>query len=126
MITGFVNAELEALVRLSVLDAQGEEHEIEAVIDIGYNGFLTLPPATIAVLKLTHFGREPVRLADGRREIFDLYLTSIIWDGQPKSIVVDAAETEPLMGTALLAGYDLHVRFALNGPVVIESFSPQE
>ncbi|MGE0131575.1 MAG: clan AA aspartic protease [Blastocatellales bacterium] len=123
MINGFVNANLEAVIRLTVLDARGAERTIEAIIDTGYNGFLTLPSETIADLNLTHFGREPVQLANGHHEIFDLYLASVVWDGQPKTIVVDAAETEPLVGTALLDGCDLHVHFAIDGHVTIESFS---
>lgn len=124
MIEGFVNANLEAVVRLAVSDSHGEEREIETIIDTGYNGFLTLPAETIADLNLAHFGREPVQLANGRREIFDLYLASVVWDGQPKTIVVDAAETEPLIGTALLDGYDLHVHFAADGQVAIAKPHP--
>lgn len=126
MINGFVNANLEAVVHLTILDARGEEREIETIIDTGYNGFLTLPAETIAEFNLPHFGREPLQLANGRREIFDLYLASVVWDGQPQTIVVGAAETEPLIGTALLGGYDLHVRFAVDGQVTIEPFSKTE
>ena len=46
--TGNVNADLEPSVRLTVHDAGGQPRELEAVIDTGFNGFLTLPPALIA------------------------------------------------------------------------------
>jgi predicted aspartyl protease len=45
MMTGIVNVDLEAVLRLSVRDAAGHSHDVEAVIDTGFNGFLTLPPA---------------------------------------------------------------------------------
>ena len=43
MITGMVNAHREATSPLSVPDANGQRHAIDAVIDTGYTGCLTLP-----------------------------------------------------------------------------------
>jgi predicted aspartyl protease len=51
MMTGIVNVDLEAVLRLSVRDAAGHSHDVEAVIDTGFNGFLTLPPALVAALQ---------------------------------------------------------------------------
>ena len=48
--TGIVNLDLEAVLRLSVGDAAGHSHDVEAVNDTGFNGFLTLPPALFAAL----------------------------------------------------------------------------
>ena len=48
MIEGAVNAHYEAVVRLPLLDSSGQTRDIDAVIDTGYNGFLTLPPALVA------------------------------------------------------------------------------
>jgi predicted aspartyl protease len=50
MIKGRVNTYWEVLVPLPLCGSQGEEQAIEAVIDTGYNGFLTLPPNLIALL----------------------------------------------------------------------------
>jgi clan AA aspartic protease len=119
MISGFVNASLEPIIALTISDGQVETREIEAVIDTGYNGFLTLPLETVYELKLSHLGKERVQLGDGSLEVFDLYLASVVWDGQPQAIAVDAAETEPLVGTALLAGYDFSARFVSGGDVTI-------
>src|SRR5207302_3254527 len=58
MMTGIVNADLEPLLRLTVQDAGGQPHDVEAVIDTGFNGFLTLPPALIAALGLTWLCRH--------------------------------------------------------------------
>jgi len=43
MIIGFMNASLEAIVRLIVYGLDGQEREVEAIIDTGFTGFLTLP-----------------------------------------------------------------------------------
>jgi hypothetical protein len=52
MIIGVVNAQTEATIRLSVRAVDGREQEIEVVLDTGFNGSLTLPPAMIAGLGL--------------------------------------------------------------------------
>ena len=44
MIAGVVNAHAEAIIRLPVRAADGREQDIEAVLDTGFNGSLTLPP----------------------------------------------------------------------------------
>jgi len=52
MITGSMNAYREATIRFTVLDTQGQAQEIEAIIDTGFTGFLTLPPSVVTTLGL--------------------------------------------------------------------------
>ena len=52
MIIGVVNAQTEATIRLPVRAADGREQQMEAILDTGFNGSLTLPPAMIAGLGL--------------------------------------------------------------------------
>ena len=58
MMTGTVNADLEPLLKLTVRDARGQSHDVEVVMDTGFNGFLTLPPALIAALGLPWLCRQ--------------------------------------------------------------------
>jgi predicted aspartyl protease len=48
MMTGIVNNDLEALLRIRMQDSSGQSQEVEAVIDAGFNGFLTLSQALCA------------------------------------------------------------------------------
>ena len=52
MIQGVVNAAYEAVVTLPLQDPEGRTRDIEAVIDTGYSGFLTLPPRLVDELGL--------------------------------------------------------------------------
>ena len=52
VIEGVVNAAYEAVVSLSLQGAEGRTQEIEAVVDTGYTGFLTLPHALVDELGL--------------------------------------------------------------------------
>lgn len=54
MITGIVNANLEATIRLTIMGPAGQPHEIEAIIDTGFTGFLTLPPTLVSILGLPY------------------------------------------------------------------------
>jgi len=52
MIRGAVNADREATIRLSVRGPSGQEREVDADIDTGFDGWLSLPPSLIADLGL--------------------------------------------------------------------------
>jgi clan AA aspartic protease len=101
MITGSVNENREATIRLLVRGAQGQEQEIEAIIDTGFTGFLSLPSPLIASLGLTWRGYAQAILADGSLRQFDVYAATVIWDGRARSVETDAADTDPLVGMAL-------------------------
>ena len=115
MIIGVVNAQTEATIRLSVRAADGREQEIEAILDTGFNGSLTLPLAVIASLGLRWRTRGLVMLANGTEDHCDIYGATVIWDGRPRNILVEAADTDPLVGMALLYGHDLHMQIIEGG-----------
>jgi clan AA aspartic protease len=121
MMTGVVNAHLEALVRLTVRGPGGQEQEIEAVIDTEFDGSLSLPPALIDTLGLPWRRRGRAVLADGSESVFDIYEATLMWDGAPRRITVDAADTEPLLGMALLYNYELTVHVIEGGRVRIQA-----
>lgn len=121
MISGMVNANREATIRLVVIGPSGKQQEIEAIIDTGFTGFLTLPPVLIEGLGLSWLSRQPGILADGSVDIFDVYTVSVWWDGRLRVIEVEAAETDPLVGMSLLDGYTLRVDIRAGGIVTISA-----
>jgi clan AA aspartic protease len=124
MITGRVNDDLEAIVRLSVYDGAGSVHGIDGLVDTGFNGFLTLPAASISALALPFVCRRQGELADGSLQTFDVYAAALVWDGAVRTIEVDRAETEPLIGMGLLHGHELRVHVAAGGLVTVAAASP--
>lgn len=119
MITGTVNAYLEAIVELPVYDGQGQTQSIDTVVDTGFDGELTLPAGSIKAYGLPFRRRSLTLLADGSETEFDIHEAVVNWDGQPRRIQVDAAETEPLLGMALLEDYELRVQVRPGGRVRI-------
>lgn len=120
MIEGVVNAAYEAIVTLLLRGPTGEAREIEAVIDTGYSGFLTLPSALVAEMGLPLRGRGRAFLANGDEEGFDVHGVTILWDGRPRFIEADAMGPVPLAGMSLLDMHDLSIQVRDGGRVVIQ------
>jgi clan AA aspartic protease len=119
MMTGYVNINLEAVLPLSVFGADGQVREIIAVIDTGYSCFLALPVVILTALGLAPVGSEQLTLADGSEIDTDVYEVTILWEGQPRTLQVDALDSQSLVGMALLKGYDIQIHAVVNGVVTI-------
>ena len=107
MITGYVNANREAILTISICDENGLEHEWETVVDTGFDGWLSLPPELIDTLGLSwqRFGRAI--LADGSESAFNIFGGDVLWDGQLRTINIYEMDAEPLLGMSLMYGYEL-------------------
>ncbi len=123
MIHGIVDRSREATIRLVVGNADTERQIIDAVIDIGFTGFLTLPLAVLTALGLEAYSREEGTLGDGSTCIFDVYSGSVIWDGAFRRIDINASEASPLVGMSLLYGYRVQFDAIEGGAVTIQSLN---
>ena len=121
MIEGVVNANYEPVISLSLQGPAGQEREIEAVVDTGFNGFLTLPPSLVAELGLPFRIRGAAMLANGSEETFGIYGVTVLWDGQPRYVDADAVGPTPLVGMSLLDDHGLSIQVRDGGRVVIQA-----
>ena len=119
MIVGVVRGR-EALIRLTIRGFRGLQQEIEAVVDSGYTGWLTLPPTVISALNLRwqSFGRGI--LADGSVSAFDVNQGKVVWDGHVRRVFVDEFDATPLVGMALLRGCEYKMQVRARGRVTIK------
>ena len=121
MIEGAVNAAHEAIVVLSVRGPAGQARDIEAVVDTGYSGFLTLPVTLVTELSLPFAHTGQAVLANDDEVRFDVHDATVIWDGQPRQIRADATGSTPLVGMQLLARHTLTIEVEREGRVVIQA-----
>lgn len=121
MMHGFVNQSCEAVIRVAVGHANAPKQMIEAVIDTGFTGFLSLPLTTIESLSLPWIFRDVATLGDGSEAIFEMYRAIVIWDGQPQVVDVAASEADPLVGMSLLYGFKLEIETVEGGSVTIKA-----
>ena len=125
MIEGVVNAVREAVVPLAVAGPAGRTLPIDAVIDTGFSGFLTLPAALVSELQLPFVSRGRATLANGSEDFFDIHNAVVIWDGQPRRVLTDVADTAPLAGMSLLDGHSLYIEVEEGGRVTIRAGAQQ-
>jgi clan AA aspartic protease len=94
MMQGIVDQNCEAMIRLVVGNSRDRRIAIDALIDTGFTGFLTLPKSIVTHLGLSAYSREEGTLGDGSCCIFDIYSGVVIGE-------CDASFTTLLIAKAL-------------------------
>jgi clan AA aspartic protease len=120
LINGKVTA-LQACIGVTFLLPERADLVIEFVVDTGFEGSLTLPPAAIAALGLPYLTDLNANLANDANVRVDVHVATIVWDGQEREVAVLAMGKRPLLGTALLQGHHLGADFTEDGTVNIHS-----
>ena len=120
MMQGYVNTGYEAVISL-VIKHDSRLKSINAVIDTGFTGFLSLPQSIIDELELSWSYSDFATLGDGSQTLFDVHDATIIWDGQFREIEINSADTDPLLGMKMLRGFRLQVDTIQGGLVTIEA-----
>jgi clan AA aspartic protease len=118
MIVGVVNSLREAVIALAV-HGQKKQIEIDAVVDTGFNGYISLSRALISELGFPFRRRGRAVLADGSEIIFNVYEATVMWNGELRRLELDEADTDPLVGMGLLDGYKLTIEVVKGGAVTI-------
>lgn len=97
---------------------------ITAIVDTAFTAHLTLQPEHIRQLALPQRDKQVAVLADGSVGHFPTYAGAILWDGQNRIIPIFEADTEPLLGMAMLWGSRLVIDAWEDGNVAIEAVQP--
>jgi len=79
-----------------------------------------LPRTVIASLNLPFRSRQQVILGDGNVHSLNVHTGAVEWDRQARRIEIDAADTTPLVGMAMMYGYKLTIEDVDGGKVTIE------
>jgi clan AA aspartic protease len=120
MITGNVTAFREPVITLHVRGPGGRELVVEAVVDTGFTDYLSLSPAQIAALALPRRGAMRVMLADGSIASLQVYVVTVLWDGQWRRVECLSADGGALVGMGMLYGFRATFDVVDGGPVTIE------
>jgi clan AA aspartic protease len=114
---GVVNELLEATVRLSLVDSAGGLHEVDVVVDTGFNGFLTLQWPWIQHLGLRFITSSTAELADGSIITLPKYEATVAWGGRKRRVPVLQSESSPLAGMLLFRNCHLSIDVRSGGVV---------
>lgn len=120
MMTGQVTANREAVIELEVVDSEQRKEKVEAVIDTGFNGYLTLPSDIVSRLQLQLAGNRRATLGDGNTVVLDVYLARVIWHSHEREVLALETEGSPLIGMSLLYGNRVILTVVNGGDVTID------
>ena len=120
MIRGRLNNRLEPMVVVEVSNGNGDSHTVEAVLDTGFSGELTLTGDLIERLGLDHHGQIQTVLADGGEVTLYTYEAFVNWFGQTRRVEILASEGVSLLGMSLLDGCKITMRVRAGGEALIE------
>jgi clan AA aspartic protease len=114
----------EAMVLLRVRGPHDTIAEAQAVVDTGFNDFLTMSRSTISELGLHLRAEGRYALADGSEVMSRLFIAEVEWFGRWRRILVVEMEGGPLLGMAMLRGFYLGVEVIDGGAVEIHPLTP--
>ena len=98
----------------------GTGADVEAILDTGFTGHLTLPAGTVGALDLPGLGSEELLLADGSTEIASVHRATVEWHGRSRTVPALALGGDPLIGMAMLCGSRLTMDATPGGDVLVE------
>jgi clan AA aspartic protease len=122
-VEGEVHPDRQAVVPIRVRGPKGEIARVQAVIDTGFNDFLTLPSWAVERLELSLRHAAQFTLADGsvsRTRIFDAEME---WFGAWRRVEVTEVDANALLGMLSLENCLLTVEVASGGRVEIRPLS---
>ena len=120
MIRGRVSQLGQALVAIDVLDSNGQLQPVDAVLDTGFTGYLTLPPDSVRSLGLPFAGYRTFELANGESVEFSNYHAMVSWHGRLSDVLVVESDSVPLVGMDLIWNSRVRMEAWADGEVVIE------
>ena len=88
---------------------------IDAWIDTGFTGDLTMPSATVRTVDMPRGPKVRGVLADGTIVVLETHLCELEWFGEWRSIEVIGSDGDhPLLGVGLLRGHELAIDYRVS------------
>ncbi len=120
IVEGRVSSTLDVCVPLLLRDSLGVGHEIDAIIDTGFDGSFCLPRTLINELQLSFAGETEVVLGDGQSVHLSVFEANVEFGGRIRCVDALQAEGSPLVGMKLLLGYRVTIDVIRDGRVAIQ------
>ena len=112
MIEGIVNNFDEPIIKLDIHLSGNNSKKVNAIIDTGFNGYISIPTTIIEESNWDFLGTEEYELANGDIVEERVYLGKIIFDGDELQVFSLTNRTKDvLIGTKVLKNKILKVDF---------------
>lgn len=107
---------------IHLVGENGVPARVEAMVDSGFAGQLSLKPDLVDALQLRRTRSERAYLADGSSTTCDMYRVQLHWQGDPRTVEVASLNGHPLIGLGLLRGSQLRMMVEDDGVIEITPF----
>ena len=124
MIESRINDRYEPIITITLTTPEGASMEVEAVIDTGFNGFLSLPAELVEELGFPLLYSSRAFLADDRQVTLQTHQATINWDGQSRTVRASASGTTALVGMRSMEQHQLEMDVRREGAVRISRQFP--
>ncbi|MDI6731938.1 MAG: hypothetical protein QME05_05115 [Candidatus Margulisbacteria bacterium] len=122
MVNGIVNEELEPLVEICLL-FHGKVFKTKAVIDTGFNGYISVPLLLIRDSSWIFVGYEKFEIATGEIVEEKVFLGNVLFNDEVRKVGAIASRAkEVLIGTRLLADKIVEINFLKKRLTVEKAF----
>ena len=117
MIRGKVTSLKQAVIQLELVGRNGNAMLIDAVVDTGFNGHLTIPVNVAKSSDLQIRETREYQLGNGSLEEFLVYDANLLWDISPRRVGALATDGPTLVGMSMLQGCTIYID-AVDGCIV--------
>ena len=126
MIVGTVNDKLEPRIPLLVESSGGNQRQVDALVDTGFTGMLSLPQETVDQLQLMPDANGAALLADEQWHECSAFWGFVVWHGQSLFKRIHSLGAEVFVGTEFLSGTAMAAEFRPGGKVTLEKLVVQQ
>lgn len=120
MIRGTVTGDREIVIQLELAGTNRRSTTMPAVVDTGFNGFLTLPMSVLSLLGASLVGTRRAELGDGNLVELDVYVVSARWENIDRDVLALQADSVPLVGMSMLWGSKVTFDAEVGGSIEID------
>jgi len=114
VIEGFVNENEEPIIDI-ILILGNRPKNYPAVIDTGFNGYISVPEALVQNSDWVFWGFEEYELASGELITAKIFLGDIIFDKEPiHTFALSSQSKDILIGTRLFENKTLYIEKSLD------------
>ena len=95
---GTVSAQRQPIVTIKVRGILGRERVVDALLDTGFNGTLTLPPLMVLELGMPFRFARTIMLGDGTTQDVSSHRGHIIWEGVERPTTALSTGEQAIVG----------------------------
>ena len=116
--TGYTFDDGTLVLRILISGPQGDPREFDAIVDTGFNGFLSIPQSVADTLNLKHITTERVFFADNSEHVRWTSLATIIVGNQRQDgVVYLEPASEEILGVEFFQRFDRMLLFYPNAKI---------